>query len=94
MSFHNAQAYDDDKIYDLKGETFQLGPIAGLVLAPPLASDRFNLFVEGVWQWRSFGSVEWSGDSNTVPSQYPKHFSVNTAMLNFGVQLETKAHGR
>ncbi len=86
-SLNAGRAYTPTSTLKFGGETFQLGPVAGLVTE----IDGLNFFVEGSYMWRDFKSVEWDG-SAALPATLPRQLNLSGATLAIGVQFEVKPH--
>ena len=77
----NLQAYDaEGATLRASGTAFQGGVVAGI------APDAFSIFpfAEIGWVYRTFGSLDWSGD--TVPPELPRRLDVGGWQLVVGIQ--------
>lgn len=85
LTINGGRAYGSTNTIKFGGETFQLGPVIGLV------SDirGFDLFVEGSYMWRDFKSVEWD-TSNPLSPLLPRRLNMSGASIATGIQFSLK----
>lgn len=67
----------------LNGETFQIGPVAGI----STELRGVNLFVEGAWMSRNFSSVDWDSHDGAL-GRLPRSINMSGRSLAVGIQFE------
>ena len=85
LSLIGGRAFSDSVTTKLSGETFQIGPVAGVV-------SKFrgiNVFVEGAYMWRNFRSVDWDGETGL--GNLPRAINFTGGSVAIGVQFEFKS---
>ena len=76
------RAFGDSVTAKLSGETFQIGPVAGVVTK----FRGINVFVEGAYMWRNFRSVDWDGETGL--GSLPRAIDFTGGSVSVGVQFE------
>jgi hypothetical protein len=84
VSLVGGRSYSVSGLRKFGGDTFQLGPIAGVVTE--LAG--LNFFAEGSYMWRDFKSIDWDGDA--ALGMLPRRMNLSGAALAIGVQFQFK----
>lgn len=82
ISLNAGRAFTDSSITKFSGETFQIGPVVGLVAKV----NGINLFAEGAYLWRDFKSVEWERDTGL--GTLPRRIDLSGYALALGAQFE------
>ncbi|MEO5588326.1 MAG: hypothetical protein ABIS03_01980, partial [Gemmatimonadaceae bacterium] len=82
ISLIGGRAFSGSETRSFAGDTFQFGPLAGIVVNLP----RVNLFVEGAYMWRDFKSVEWDGDAPL--GTLPRRINLTGPALSVGAQFK------
>jgi hypothetical protein len=88
VSLVGGRAYTDTLVYKFGGDTFQAGPVLGLV--NEIAG--VSVFVEGSYLWRSIGSIEWDVPAKALPTTLPKSVDLRGWTLAVGSQIQFKPH--
>jgi hypothetical protein len=84
ISLVGGRSYSANGLRKFGGETFQLGPVVGLVTE--LAG--LNLFAEGSYMWRDLKSIDWDGDA--ALGSLPRRVNLSGAALAVGIQFQFK----
>lgn len=85
LSLIGGRAFSDDGSAQLSGETFQIGPVAGIVTK----FRGINVFAESAYMWRNFRSVEWDGETGL--GNLPRAIDFSGGSLSLGIQFEFRA---
>ena len=86
----NVQAYDlEGKEYSVKGSTYDFGVLTGVAVD---AGALDGLFLEGVYRYRNFASVDWSGDR--VPPRWPRGIDLTGIFISAGWQFDIPTPGK
>jgi len=89
VTIQSGRSYTDDAVYEVRGETFELGGASGVSWA--VGNSGITAFVEGAYSWRSFPSVEWSlPDGGGLPADFPRALGFSGPSLALGVQVGIK----
>ncbi|HVF38491.1 MAG TPA: hypothetical protein VM939_01235 [Gemmatimonadaceae bacterium] len=81
VSLVGARVYNGESSSEFDGETFQVGPVGGMVFEVK----GFNFFVEGAYMFRDMKTLEWEGD--IVPAGLPRRLNLTGPSLAVGVQF-------
>ena len=82
LSLIGGRAFSDSVTAKLSGETFQIGPVGGIVTK----FRGINAFVEGAYMWRNFRSVDWDGETGL--GSLPRAINFTGGSVSVGVQFE------
>jgi hypothetical protein len=85
VSLIGGRAFSDSVTAKLSGETFQIGPVAGVVTQ----FRGINVFVEAAYLWRNFRSVDWDGETGL--GTLPRAINFTGGSVSFGMQFEFRA---
>jgi len=84
LSLIDGRAYTDTSITKFSGETFQLGPVGGIVKNIGVLS----FFAEAAYMWRDFKSVNWERTSGL--GTLPREIKLSGVSLAAGAQFTIK----
>ena len=89
LSIQSGHAYTDTSTYSLSGQTFQLGPIAGL----SWDFGHFSAFTEGAYLWRNYPSLDWSAPAKGgLPAVLPRAIDLSAWNILLGLTVELRPH--
>jgi hypothetical protein len=87
ISLVGGAAFTESDNRKFTGETFQVGPVAGLVTE----FRGINFFVEGAYMWRDFKGVGWEGDAPL--GALPRRIDLTGPSLAIGIQFQVRKSG-
>jgi len=85
ISLVGGRAFGADASARLSGETFQVGPVAGIVTR----IRSVNAFAEGAYLWRHFNSVDW--DSIEGLPNLPRSIDFSGPSLRIGLEFRFRS---